>query len=84
MTALFLSLSTMHRADGNAGIPCDPTHAHASRQQWRNFGPSGIFVLCERVSLCSANAANRMLSMLMSNYTAKECAFRKAEITRQK
>ena len=39
----------MHRADRNAGLSRDRTHAHASRQQWRNFGPSGVLgVACFR------------------------------------
>ena len=37
---LQLSLGAMNSADRNAGFSRNGAHAQASRQQWRNFGPS--------------------------------------------
>jgi len=53
-----VSFGTMHRADGNAGLSRYRAHAHASRQQWRNFGTSAIFRVARsaRSELCAGSA----------------------------
>jgi hypothetical protein len=57
-------LGAVNRADANAGLGGYCPHAQASRQQWRNLGPSGILLLRR------PGAAKCALSVLIDDYTA--------------
>ena len=69
-----LSLRAMYGTDRNAGLSRNCAHAQASRQQWRNFGPSDILGVA-----CSGRCESGGVGSSWFTCTAKRRAFRNAQ-----